>query len=49
MLGYPNITVFFKFRGKIIRKLVYADTLIQFRDKDAKMINRAFEIGKRIK
>lgn len=38
-----------KMKGKTINKLVYTDTLIQFRNQKAKMMNRAFKIGKRIK
>ena len=38
-----------KMKGKVIKELVYTDTLIQYRDKKTKMMDRSFKIGKRIK
>ena len=37
-----------KMKGKVIRKLVYTDTLIRFRDKESRILKRAYKIGKRL-
>ncbi|NHK31512.1 MAG: flavodoxin family protein [Asgard group archaeon] len=37
-----------KMRGKIIGKLIYTDTLIRFKDKESKMMKRAYKIVRRL-